>query len=323
MHSWKRIGGAGAAAALCAVLGVALAATSRKHIVRTVQPGETVSLLCIELYGYYNAALGERVRTLNPSLKDINVIRPGDRLTFAAPGVAVDNEPAIERKLKVTQGVVTLVEGTAELRRDGESSTLTANSLVEPGDVIHTGADTRLEMVINRESVVRIGPLTRVSLEQLRDAEKEAGTTRVGSERGTIWTRVRKFKDRLSRFQLELPTAIAGVHGTVYQTKVNEDSSAEVKVYDGEVRVKGREKKSAGGRGGRGRSEVPGPSEIPGPHEVTMSEWTQIVRSQQRIWIDKKGKPSSPKSFAADPDDEWEQWNLARDRLLENVLSEI
>ncbi len=194
---------------------------------------------------------------------------------------------------------------------------LTANTVVEPGDVIETGSDGRVELIINRESVVRMRENSRLVVSALRDNAKKKGETTVRFSLGTVWAKVRKFADKVSRFQMELPTAVAGVHGTVYQGSVARDSSAEVRVYDGEVAVKGKPQPPSEVPGAV--SEVPGPQEVPGPHEVSMEEWTQIVRSMQRISIDKNGAPSQPESFKKAADD-WEKWNEERDKRIAEMF---
>ena len=97
-----------------------------------------------------------------------------------------------------------------------------------------------MEIIINRETVVRLKEKTELVLDAYRNVASGRGKTKAGFSFGTVWTKMKKFQDKVSRFELELPTAIAGVHGTVYQTAVNADSSAEVKVFSGEVAVKSR-----------------------------------------------------------------------------------
>ena len=123
-----------------------------------------------------------------------------------------------------------------------------------------------------------------------------------------------------SRFELEMPTAIAGVHGTIYQTTVNSDSSAEVKVYDGEVEVSGKKRETE--KKPVKPKVMTRPFEVSGPRQVTMEEWTQIVRAMQSIRIDSDGVPSDPAGFEKAPDDDWEKWNEERDKRIAEMFSE-
>jgi phage tail protein X len=341
--------------ALCFAGMALIAATAtvqdESGITHAVKRGESVSLICIQYYGHYSSGMGTAILKQNPSIKDINVIIAGQKLTLpkpveqtastasgttstastikatppatTRPQETPDTSLAVlfEKKVNATQGVVTCVEGSATITpRNGQAKgKLSVNTIVYPGDVIETGTPGRVEIIINRESVLRMKENTRLTIDAFRDNATQKGKTQVGFSLGTVWAKVRKFKDSISRFELELPTAVAGVHGTVYQTSVSKDSSAEVKVYDGEVAVQNRSLES--GESGTGLSEVSGPDEVPGPSEVTMEQWTEIIRAMQRMSIDKKGKPSSVQPFTKSATD-WEKWNEERDKRVAEIFSE-
>lgn len=311
----------------------------------TVAAGESVSLICIDYYGYYSATLGTTVLADNPSIKNIDLIRVGQKLSLRKPVEAAPAETADAiagsaksadtvaqtaettiRKMSISQGVVTCVEGEVHWSRSASAplQQLKINTVVAPGNVIETSANGRVEIVINREAVVRLRENTRTVLEAYRDLSSGNGTTKLKCSAGGWWTRVKKFKDRISRFEMELPTAVAGVHGTIYETSVTEDGSSEVKVFSGEVAVHS----ATGGIPAATAQavaatpvEVAGPQEVPPPHEVPMEQWTEIVRSMQRISIDKKGIPSKPVSFTKANGD-WEQWNEQRDRRIARIFGE-
>jgi hypothetical protein len=319
MRIARLLGSAGACGVAVFLLAGAAPVDTGQAFTHTVAAGETVSLLCIQYYGFYSEKLATGFLADNPALKDINLIRVGQELVFRRPsvhGVETASDSRAERdflvaeRVKATQGVVTYVEGEVTLtpQATGKKRKLTANVLVYPGDVIET-AKGRAELIVNRESVVRLRENSRLDIEAFRDNKEDKGKTRIGFSLGSVWTKVRKFKDRICRFELELPVAIAGVHGTVYQTSVALDTSMEVKVYRGEVAVKKKPLAEPG--------EIAGPEEVPGPHEVSMEAWTEIVRSMQTIRIDKV------ESFEKDPDDEWERWNEKRDRRIAEIFREI
>ena len=293
-----------------------------------VKKGETISLLCIETYGYYNNKLGSAVANDNSSVENINLIYVGQKLRFRKPVTdttkveVVDKEvvPVFQKKVDATQGVVTYVEGKAQLTKQGSKTPelLSSNVVVYPGDIIKTGDDGRVELIINRESVVRMKENTELTIETFRDLKKNEGKTSLNFSLGSVWSKLKKFKDKISRFELELPTAIAGVHGTIYQTTVNNDKSAEVKVYDGEVSVSGKKQKKNINK--TGLHEISAPQQVPGPHEVSMEEWTRIVRAMQSVKINKDGVPSDPSTFQKSPDDSWVTWNEERDKRIAEML---
>ncbi|NLG18978.1 MAG: hypothetical protein GX556_16755 [Fibrobacter sp.] len=306
--------------------------TDQNHLIHEVKKGESLSLICIDYYGYYSSELGAAIKKMNPEIKDVNLILTGWKLKFKKPDSPDSVKSAAKKEVKdtlftrkaaITQGVATCIEGNVTVKRAGKDSftKLTVNSILNPGDIIRTAAAARAEIIINRESVVRLNEKTEMTLEALRDPTKAKNSkTRIGFPAGSIWTKMKKFRDKISRFELELPTAIAAVHGTVYETSVNPDSSSEVKVFSGEVAVRnapaGRPSQVAGVQ------EIAGPDEVSGPQEVSFESWTQIVRSMQMIKVDNKGVPSKPVSFSDDSASDWENWNKERDKRIAEIFSE-
>jgi hypothetical protein len=307
-------------------------------IAHTVKKGESVSLICIDYYGYYSKELGAAFRKDNPGVRDINVIISGQTLRFrtprnaqeknaAAPSVPSSDDSLFVKKVSAQQGVVTCVEGTVTLMQKGSRAggALAVNTIVGPGDRIITSSNGRVEIIINRETVVRLREKSVMVIEAYRNSGKARGKTKISFPAGTIWTKMKKFRDRISRFELELPTATAGVHGTVYQTSVSADSSAEVKVFSGEVAVRGKHGGTAGPGSGRGtgpRKEVAGPVEVAGPTEVDLETWVRIVKSMHAVTIDKNGKASAPKPFSWDTTSTWETWNRERDDRIRDLFGE-
>jgi|WetSurMetagenome_2_1015567.scaffolds.fasta_scaffold00046_26 hypothetical protein len=318
------------AAVLCAAAYASAgpkAAATEEIVKHAVKAGESVSLICIDHFGYWSADLCKAILKDNPALKDINVIAPGQFLVLRNPyykpeKVAAEQKPAAaERKVAASQGVVTCVEGDAFLiPKGGTKRKLPVNTVVNPGDVIATQANGRVEIIIDRETVVRLKENTRLTVEAFRDPQAGASKTKIGFTLGSVWAKMKRFKDKVSRFDLELPTAIAGVHGTVYEASVENDSSSEVKVYTGEVAVKNNPAMHAPSGGEVG--EVSGPSEVDGPSEVSMDQWVTIVRDMQKITIDKKGKPNPVESFTRNEADSWEKWNMERDRRIAELFEE-
>ncbi len=300
---------------------------------RIIKPGETISLLCIELYGHYAPSMGAALQKANPTLTDINKITPGQKILFKdpvqapvkahpTPGVSTPGNPpeessVFEKQLTITQGVVTYLEGEATIvDTHGKKASLKVNALVYPGDIIQTSKSGRVEIIINRETVVRIRENTKTSLVAFRTNGIDKGATRVGFSSGSVWTKMKKFADRVTRFQLELPTAIAGVHGTVYNATINRDSSSAVSVYEGEVAVQNAPETYESGQ----VLEVAAPAEVAGPHEVSLDEWVYIIKAMQTIAIDKHGVAKNPETFTKNENDSWVAFNEERDRQVSAII---
>ena len=308
--------------------GAAAPGAGEQFIEHLVKKGETISLICIDYYGDFKAEYCTIVLSDNPLIKDANMIFPNQKLRLRNPDYKQEKTetagPVIEKKILATQGVVTYVEGDVVItpKAGNHKQKLVSNTIVNPGDMVQTMKNGRVEIIINRETVVRMRENTRLTLENFRDNQNNTGKTSVGFSLGAVWTKMKKFKDKISRFELELPTAIAGVHGTVYEASVGKDTSAEVKVYDGEVAVSGAPPKGKDAAAAGAAEEVRGPDEVAGPDEVSLEQWVQIVHEMQKIRIDKKGKPQALESFKKDGSDSWERWNEERDQRISEIFSE-
>ncbi|MFP4163006.1 MAG: FecR domain-containing protein [Chitinispirillaceae bacterium] len=303
--------------------------SDEQFITRTVAKGESVSLICLELYGYYSDELGDAFLKDNPQVKDIDVIAAGQKLKFRKPRETeektaektVQTDVLFVKKVRAVQGVVTLIEGDVSIQKvkDDSAIPLTVNTTVTPGDKIITGTDGKAELIINRESVVRLKENTRMTVEDFRDENRGSKKTRLDCGSGTIWSKVKKFKDKMCRFELSLPTAVAGVHGTVYQVSVDPEDKSEVRVYTGEVAVSDKPSEQSSENGVQ---EESGPSEVQGPTEVSMETWVHVVRSMSKISISKDGKAGETVSFSKNPGNEWEKWNEKRDSRIAHIFSE-
>jgi hypothetical protein len=238
--------------------------------------------------------------------------------------VGVDAAHATRRTstLKVAKGgaVVSLLTGPVEVLPGGrkEWRFLKLRDALRGGDEVRTGAKALLELSLPDSSSVRFAGSTHFKLIELSTgkADEQKGV-RVHVALGRSWANVSKAVGvRKGGFELSCDTAVAGVRGTVYRMNVHEDKSALVRVYDGEVYVKG---------GGERITEAPkpmgaprkisGPTKIEGPRKVGMQEWTVIIKSMQQIAIQSDGVAEAPRDFTEEEDkDPWVDWNRERDR---------
>jgi hypothetical protein len=218
---------------------------------------------------------------------------------------------------------ITLLKGAAYLTRKGmkKNHPLKTNNFLMQGDHIHTDENTRIEIRLPDKSYIRFGEKTKFILESVSlNRKKKTRDISVKMILGKVWAKASKLFSGRGRFAISTRTAVAGVRGTVYRMNVNEDNSAVVKVYYGEVIVSSKEKlkeQTSGPYKIQGPKPVSGPHPIPGPHAVTREEWTHIVRSMQQIMIKPDGTASKPFRFSRTADeDEWVQWNRKRDEKI-------
>ena len=195
---------------------------------------------------------------------------------------------------------------------------VTFDQPLSAGEKVKSTEDARAEIAFSDGSIIRVDANTQLAIDELKkDAQK--GLTASGKVwSGKVWANVNKVSKK-SKFQLESPTAVAAVRGTIYRMTVMPDSSTKVAVYQGEVKVVvnpdffANQKKKQGGREG----EIEGPQEIAGPREVKLEQWIQIVKAQMEITINADGTYGIVNfNPIIDSQDEWVKWNQERDKIL-------
>jgi len=211
------------------------------------------------------------------------------------------------------------LQGKAEVVCAGKKPArfLRSDDYLQVGCEVSTAANSRLEMMLPDQSIVRFSEKTKFKLVQA-DIDKQ-GKRAVGISLaiGKIWSNVRKslLDSERNKFEISCQNAVAGVRGTVYRMDVEVDQSALVKVYDGEVNVAGVSNKPSPAVSAVGPPKpVSGPTVIEGPKPVSMEQWVYIVKAMQQVRISSDGRAEEPKDFTEAEDlDDWVKWNKNRD----------
>jgi hypothetical protein len=180
------------------------------------------------------------------------------------------------------------------------------------GDAVRTAAESRLELRLEDESVVRIGEDSELEVSKGTLADLAAGgPTQAKLKRGRIWSNVRRMASDQGGLTVSTPTVVAAIRGTVFRIEVPEEDLTVLRVYEGAVEA--RENTQTPVRTG-GLREVKPPGEIAPPAEVSAQEWVQIVAANQQLTFRRGGKPEL---VAFDPEADaqldWVQWNRERD----------
>jgi ferric-dicitrate binding protein FerR (iron transport regulator) len=227
-------------------------------------------------------------------------------------------KPPITVKMARGEARITVLEGTAQADCQGQKGLvgLKIDDLLRPGCEVSTGAKSRMELLLPDNSIVRFADNTQFKLLQV----ESGGADRRRDVKffvtiGKIWSNVRKALGSKGGFEVSCQNAVAGVRGTVYRMNVEDDKSALVKVYDGEVAVAAAARKTEEKAPIAGPPKpVAGPTQVAGPKPVSMEEWVYIVKSMQQIRIKPDGRAEEPKEFTEEEDrDAWVDWNKARD----------
>lgn len=204
--------------------------------------------------------------------------------------------------------------GDVSVKAAGHSNWQNAKlySKIHNGDQVKTNQESRCEIKLNDQSIVRIGEATTYQLRK----DNPGRTLNSELKKGRLWANIRKIS-RINKFQVRTPTAVCSIRGTIY--RIDADSSTKVAVYQGSVDVgptwavksdssQQQEKKTM-----RAPYEVPGPTQVPGPFEVTLDQWIKIIAGYQ-IEVRPDGKYHKSKiDEQIDGEDDWVRWNKQRD----------
>ena len=150
----------------------------------------------------------------------------GDNLRI--PLAWLQRQPNPARVSSVT-GSVQLISGG-----DGTKHPLTSDSLIRVGDEIRSQAGTAT-IELADGSVVRISPHSRLAFNRLTQYGKSGMVdTRLRLNQGEIETQVKPVIEGGSRFEIETPSAVAAVRGTMFTLRTA-PGMTDLRVTEGEV----------------------------------------------------------------------------------------
>lgn len=310
-----------------AVLLIFLAATfvqaaSDSVLTVKVRPGDTISYLALKHLHTYDQDTLNQIKKLNPQIKDLDRIKVGEAVRLPRPAVEKEQAtapapPPVSKKMTAaaSRAVVTLVEGEVQMMAGEEQSwrSLSANAILKGGDKVRVLDNGRLEMVLDNRSVLRLAANSTLELKEVeRKPEKE--TYRFALSLGKMWTRVTRLLGFGSKYQVDTPTAITAVQGTVYDLQVDSDQQTRVRVHSGNVLVYNP---FAGDLApGEKVPKLQEPTRVPGPTRISREAWEQLLLQQyQQVTLGREGR-STISAFDLDKarKEAWVRWNEARDK---------
>jgi hypothetical protein len=217
---------------------------------------------------------------------------------------------------------ITFYTGQVEVQKamKNDWSKALFNQSLLSGQKVKTQEESRAEIGFADGSIIRIDGNSKLDIIDAKKEKSGAQTATAKVWSGKVWANVNKMSKK-TKFQLESPTAVAAVRGTVYRMAVSDDQTTKIAVYSGEVAVDNKpivkfmeqKKAKAGGKQG----EIEGPSQISGPSEVSLEQWVQIVKAQMEITIHPDGTYDIVNfNPIMDSQDDWVRWNQERDKKL-------
>jgi len=168
-----------------------------------------------------------------------------------------------------------LYTGDCFVWHSGKSDEAELGQALFPGDSVRTGKDSRAELAFSDGTTLRLAENSRLYIQQ-------ADTVRSFKLLwGKIWSKVAKLADTGVRFQVETPTAVAGVRGTVFRVEIGPDSTSRVAVEEGEVDV----------------------------YQPRLARRIVRLAALREAFVRRNAEPGEPRSFDLSREDRWERWS--------------
>jgi hypothetical protein len=152
-------------------------------------------------------------------------------LSILAASILVGCNPSTLTILSITEGnVLVMKAGTASWIEAQAEMTL------EAGDSIKTGDDSSAEITFFDGSTIELQAGTEIEITSL-DISRSTGSTTITLEQtiGNTISRVTKILDPASRYEVETPSGVAGVRGSVMQVYVIEDGTTWAINLEGDI----------------------------------------------------------------------------------------
>jgi hypothetical protein len=133
------------------------------------------------------------------------------------------------------------LKGNVEVRRAGgdEFKALAAGDMIKTGDVIRSGVASTAEFKWADGTRWKIMPQTEITVaKSTHNAIKKADQSQLKLSSGKVFIRIVQSLKPASQFQVETPTAVAAVRGTIFSVEYKNGQS-EIAVFKGAVQVKG------------------------------------------------------------------------------------
>jgi hypothetical protein len=131
------------------------------------------------------------------------------------------------------------ISGRVEVQRHarGEFSALTEAGVIQTCDVVRTGADGIAEFKWTDGTRWKVMPNTQITVKKATyNMVKKSDQRQLDLSAGKVFIRIMKSLAPSSKFEVETPTAVAAVRGTIFSVEVV-NGKTEVAVFKGQVKV--------------------------------------------------------------------------------------
>lgn len=133
--------------------------------------------------------------------------------------------------------VLESVEGEVWLQRSGGLREFEAqnNTALYRGDRVRTGQSSSATVVFDEESSTTLGEYSSVIIANLEKGEESIQST-IKVAAGQVWNKTKRLLNINDQHQVETPTAVMGVRGTLFLVSVD-DENTDLSVFDGNVAI--------------------------------------------------------------------------------------
>jgi len=137
-----------------------------------------------------------------------------------------------------TLTMLSITEGSVFVMKAGTDNWIEAQvgMSLEPGDTVKSGDSSSAEITFFDGTTIELQPGTEIEVVSL-DISTDTGSTTITLEQtiGTTISRVTKLLDPASRYEVETPTGVAAVRGSVMIVRVFEDSTTWIFNQEGNI----------------------------------------------------------------------------------------
>lgn len=200
---------------------------------------------------------------------------------------------------------LTYLEGAARVRKPGSEGWLKIeeSAIVSAGDSVRLLADSRAEIKLVDNYIIRIGPLTIIGI---------GDAAEVTLPSGEIWTVIKPIEQPGS-MTIRSPVTIAEIGEAVARFSVGEDGSTEIKVYDGQIDLRilpARIEPESESSDSISNEAADTPDAVIGEEEI-------LLGANYKIIVTSGGEIVYHSAFGSndlDEDTDWVRWNKERDQ---------
>jgi hypothetical protein len=130
--------------------------------------------------------------------------------------------------------IVVQINGAPAVERNGKAEPLQPGTALELGDIVTTDAQSKVRIVLADDSVLTVGPKTRVAVDEFV-VEESGRKGRLRVLAGTFKIAIARLLSGNTDYEIRTPTAVVGVRGTVVWGSVELDAVCSL---DGNVEVR-------------------------------------------------------------------------------------